>query len=411
MSLERVRVEKIVSGALGLARIDGQVVLLAGALPGELVEARVSARKGRLEGVVENVIEPSSGRVDLPRGAPPTMDFGFADYATQLTCKQSIVQDSLERIGKLEFEVMPTQASPLEWRYRNTAQYMVTPLGLAYRERASHDAKVIRDDPLVCEFIASGVQDLDMRLLEPASEIAFRASLETGEVLVALVGIGKSREYYSAREHLRDLGVTGVSFAFASTAGRFRDGVQHLWGEENILERYGDFDLSVTATSFAQVNPKAAGKLYQRVAELAAPGSSVLDLYGGAGGMALHLTKKFESVTVLEINPESIDRGRSDAGRLGVLNLNFVQGDASRLEKYPSDVITVDPPRAGLSTDALNALLRAQASQVIYVSCDPGTWARDAGKLVRAGYNLKHAEPWDFYPHTSHVEVLSVFEL
>jgi 23S rRNA (uracil1939-C5)-methyltransferase len=94
-----------------------------------------------------------------------------------------------------------------------------------------------------------------------------------------------------------------------------------------------------------------------------------------------------------------------------VLNLNFVQGDASRLEKYPSDVITVDPPRAGLSTDALNALLRAQASQVIYVSCDPGTWARDAGKLVRAGYTLKHAEPWDFYPHTSHVEVLSVFEL
>ena len=173
MNLERVRIEKMVSGALGLARVDGQVVLLAGALPGELVMARVIARKGRLEGEVETVLEPSPGRVSLPRGAPPTMDFGFADYATQLTCKQNIVQDSLERIGKLEFEVLPTSPSPLEWRYRNTAQYMVTPLGLAYRERASHDAKVIRDDPLVTEFISGGIQDLDLRLLEQLQKLLF----------------------------------------------------------------------------------------------------------------------------------------------------------------------------------------------------------------------------------------------
>jgi 23S rRNA (uracil1939-C5)-methyltransferase len=409
MTLERLRIEKLVPGALGLSRLDGRVVLTPGVLPGELIEAEVSGRGAHLTGVLVEILEPSEGRCAEPENAPPTMDFGFATYAAQLEAKREFVRDSLIRIAKVEAEVLPVRPSPLEWQYRNGAQYLITPRGLAYRERKSHKPVIVRSDPLVCELISDGIADLDMRQLVPASEIAFRASLETGEVLATLVGLGAPAYYHEAREHLRDLGISGVSFAFASTEGRFRNGVKSLWGLEGILERYGKYDLTVTAHGFAQVNPGAAGELYAHCAELAGTGTSVLDLFGGSGGLAMHLTGNFEQVHVLEINTEAVERGRADAERLG-LNVEFVRGDVTRMDNLTPDVITLDPPRAGLTEGALEMLAKLNAAKLVYVSCDPATWARDVARLVTRGYMLSHVQPWDFYPQTHHVEVVSLLE-
>ncbi len=408
-----LRIEKLVPGGLGLARLnDGRIALVGGALPGELVEARLETRKGKLGGMVSRVLEASDDRVDVPRSYPPTMDLGHANYATQLRLKREFVLDALTRIGKLEADVASTHPSPMEWQYRNGAQYLVTPRGLAYRRPESHEPFIVREDPLVTELITLGIPDLDMRELEPATEIAFRASFETDQVVACLIGLGKPRDYFAAREHLRDLGVIGVDFAFASIEGRFREGVTHLWGEESILERYGPFRLSVSAGSFAQVNPAAAGELYARAAELAGSGTDVLDVYGGAGGLGFHLAEHFLSVTVLEVNQAAVDRGRRDAGRLGLTNVAFIQGDAARLVKFQSDLVSLDPPRAGLSDLALEGLLKLRPPRILYVSCDPATWARDVGKLVRdGGYRLEVVQPWDFYPQTHHVEVLSLLTL
>ena len=410
---ERLRIEKLVPGGLGLSRLnDGRIALVRGGLPGELVEASLRTYKGKLDGVVSLVLEPSENRVDVPRSSPPTMDLAHANYAAQLEIKRGFVLDALTRIGKVSAEVLPTRASPQEWRYRNGAQYLVTPKGLAYRRPGSNDPFVVREDPLVTELITDGLGDLEIELLEPATEIAFRASLETGEVLACLIGLGKTRDYFNAREHLRELGVLGVDFAFASLEGRFREGFTHLWGQERVLERYGEHLMSVNAASFAQVNPGAASQLYERVAELAGKGGSALDVYGGSGGLAFHLAPNFELVTVLEVSPEAVSRGRSDAGRLGLTNVGFIEGDAARMVKLESDLVAIDPPRAGLSDVALEALLKLRPARLMYVSCDPATWARDVGKLVRdGGYTLEIVEPWDFYPQTSHVEVLSLLTL
>jgi 23S rRNA (uracil1939-C5)-methyltransferase len=174
------------------------------------------------------------------------------------------------------------------------------------------------------------------------------------------------------------------------------------------MERYGDFELTITASSFAQINPLAAGELYGTTRDLAGSGAHAIDLYGGSGALGFHLN--FERVTIIEINPEAVARGERDAERLGLSHVQFVRGDAARLGGMFADVITLDPPRAGLSKETLEAVLMARASKLVYVSCDPATWARDVGRLVRAGYKLTHIEPWDFYPQTSHVEVLSVLE-
>ncbi len=411
MNLVRVRIEKMVAGGLGLARTESGVVLVAGALPSELVEVELRKKRGALEGTLVRVIQPAETRVQPKRGTPPTADLAHASYAAQLEFKQGFVSESLERIAKVEAEVLPTKPSPLEWRYRNGAQYMVTPGGVGYRQPNTHRAWLLSNDPLLLEAVSEGLGDINTAKLEPSLEIALRGSFATGDVLACLIGKSEPAAYKKAVYHLKELGVAGISYAFASLEGRFRAGIEQLWGQESILEQYGDYAMSVTASSFAQVNPLAASELYQAVAQAAGSGKSAIDLYGGSGTLGFHLSKQFEQVTVIEISPEAVTRGESDAKRLGLANLQFKRGDASRLEGIFTDCIALDPPRAGLSKDVLEAVVVARAPKIIYVSCDPATWARDIGKLTRAGYKLTTVQPWDFYPQTSHVEVFSVLEL
>jgi 23S rRNA (uracil1939-C5)-methyltransferase len=411
MSLTRVRIEKLVAGGAGLARTPSGVVLVTGTLPNELVEVELEKKRGTLEGILRRIIEPSPSRVQPPRGTPPTADLAHVAYPAQLESKQGIVQEALERIGKLDFAVLPTQSSPLEWAYRNAAQYVVTPAGIGYRQPSTHRAWLLESDPLVGEVLSDGLAALSGEKLEPTLEIALRGSFLTGEVLACLIGKGSPNRYNRAIKHLRDLGVSGVSYAFASLEGRFRAGVEQLWGAQTILEQYGDFAVQVSASGFAQINPLAASSLYQKAAELAGSGNLAVDVYGGSGTLGLHLTSHFKQVQVIEINPEAVARGEADARQLEVQNLHFTRGDASRLEGIFADCIVLDPPRAGLSQDVVRSALLARAPKVLYVSCDPATWARDVAKLVRAGYRLTFAQPWDFYPQTSHVEVLSLLEL
>jgi 23S rRNA (uracil1939-C5)-methyltransferase len=410
-SAQRFRIEKIVSGGFGLARTERGVALIAGALPGETVEAALQPKKGRLEGRVLKVLEASPDRVPFARDTPPTADLAHASYEAQLRFKRDFVVESLTRIAKLEADVLETQPSPEMWRYRNGAQYVVTEAGVGYRQPGTHKAQLIRSDPLTTELISDGLHELEGEKLIPSGEIAFRASLATDEVLACLIGLGKPRDYYNARKHLEELGVSGVSFAFATLEGRFRAGVQPLFGLETILETYGDYQLSVSASSFAQVNPLAAGALYKAAVKLIGTGGSCVDLYGGGGGLAFHLAQGYERVTVVEINPDAVERGEADGQRLGIERVQFQRGDAAQISSLEADLISLDPPRAGLSPEALEVVVNAASPKILYVSCDPATWARDVARFVKGGYKLKHVQPWDFYPQTSHVEVLSLLEL
>ncbi len=401
----------MVSGGLGLARTESGVVLVAGALPTELVEVELKKKRGALEGTLLRVIQPSEARVQPPRGTPPTADLAHASYSAQLEFKRGFVQEALQRIAKLETVVLPTKPSPLEWRYRSGAQYALSPVGLGYRIPLSHRIWMLYDDPLLMHGVADGLSSIKAASLEPTLEIAFRGSFLTGEVLACLIAKEEPHRFKKAVYHLKELGVAGVSYAFASLEGRFRAGTEHLWGADSILEQYGDFAVSVTASSFAQVNPMAASELYQEVAKVAGTGGLAIDLYGGSGVLGLHLAKNFVNVQVIEINPEAVARGAADAARLEVYNISFTRGDASRLSGIFADCIVLDPPRSGLEKDVLDAILLARAPRLVYVSCDPATWARDVAKLTRGGYKLSLVQPWDFYPQTNHVEVLSVLEL
>lgn len=400
-------IEKLVAGGLGLSRDESGVVLVRGALPGERVVAAVRAGRGVRQGVTREVLTPSPDRVEAPD--LPTVDLAHASYPAQLVYKRGFVEEALSRIAKLRASVGETVASPREWHYRNTAQYLVTPGGLAYRERRGREPQVVGQDPLVMEAIQTVVDRLDPEQLDPATEVAFRASRLTGEVVAALIGAGEPRVFLRASDHLMDAGVVGVSLA--EPAGRrFGAGVRLIAGEGEIQEQFGRVRVGVSATGFAQVNPEAAGLAYVHVADLAGSGLHAVDLYGGSGAIGRHLVPNFTRVTVLDTAAEALSRGRQAVAQSGERNVTYRSGDAARFSELGTDVIVVDPPRAGLDQEARDHIHASTADRLVYVSCDPATWARDVGDLTRRGWRLGSVTPHDFYPQTSHVEVVSVLD-
>jgi tRNA/tmRNA/rRNA uracil-C5-methylase (TrmA/RlmC/RlmD family) len=208
-------------------------------------------------------------------------------------------------------------------------------------------------------------------------------------------------------------------------------------GARWLTQRYGDVDLTIGAASFAQPNPQAAGLLYRELVDWAGQGQQAFELFAGGGGIAMHLAPSFAEVTALEVDRSSVERGRRDAERLGLTNITFTRADAREV-RVPTgvDLIVVDPPRAGLAAELRDTLATALSGQaaggsgvatargqgggaagaagghtqarLLYVSCDVATWARDVADLEARGLELLRFEPFDFYPHTHHIEILSL---
>jgi 23S rRNA (uracil1939-C5)-methyltransferase len=406
----QVEIERIVAGGYGLARSEDGVVLVRGGLPGELVTCRPRESKGALKAFAMQILRPHPGRItDLQ--LPPGADLPV-QYATQLEIKRELVQEAVSRIAKLDYQVAPVQPSPMELAYRTVAQYATVPQG-GLGARATDSDRIIRldNDPLTAAPLTRAFQICSSRSLHGVSEIVLRGSLLAGKCLVGLISESESRNIERLAVSLLDSGIVGVSWAAVDARGRFRGKTKHLSGSPTLVERMGDIEATVSVDSFSQVNPLAAGNMFRDVTNAAGQGDHALDLYSGSGIMAMHLASSFSRVTAIEISASAIKRGQSDAKRLGIENIEFVKGDARIVQRHgPFDVAVVDPPRAGLSPEVITALSKAPPRRLVYVSCNPTTWARDIKQLLASGYSLTHVTPFDFYPFTHHVEVLSVLD-
>lgn len=410
----RLHIEKLVAGGLGLARTPSGTALVRGGLPGETVEAELRVRKNHLEGHVTQVLQAHPARYLKP--LPPSADLPL-EYPDQLPIKQAFVEESLERIAKLSFQVSPIQASPsygpeAGLYYRTAAQYALHPLGgLAYRQPQTNNLIRLSHDPLIAEPLQPAFELLKSWPLANLEEIVLRGSIYEQKVQVGFIG-GTARYFKKTAQALVQEGIAGVVWGEPSPKGRFRGQVQHLAGHNSLLEDFGGVLSTLNVQSFAQVNPKAAGLLYQEAARMAGSGHKAVELYAGSGVLSLHLARFFREIVAIEINRSAVKRGEADRDRLGIQNLVFKQDDASVLAKHlPADLVMVDPPRAGLSVEVLTGLIEGKPAQILYIACDPATWARDVGRLSQAGYQLRFVRPYDFYPFTHHVEVLSLLVL
>ncbi len=403
--------ERMVHGGLALTRLpDGAVALVAGGVPGERVEAALEQRKGVWRGEVIRVLEPSPDRVPAP--THPGLDLGFVAYPRQLALKREVLQDALRRASGRERPVEELRPSPKLWHYRASVQPALAGAGLGYRRPGTHDVVVLGEDPVADDGVrrAWDVLAAHAEALQGVREVVIRAN-HRGEALAALVSDRSERSLLDTAHTLVRAGLSGVGLAPVDARGRFRSGSSRLAGARTLPQAFGSMELTVQATSFAQPHPAAAAALYGRLAELAGDGRHAWELYAGAGAIAMHLAPRFEVVTALEIDRSALSRGERDAARLGLDNVRFVRGDA-RAAPLPSDadLLVVDPPRAGLSAALRTAILESGVPRLAYVSCDVATWARDAAAMEAGGLRLARLEPFDFYPHTHHIELLSIFE-
>ncbi|MEZ4607624.1 MAG: methyltransferase domain-containing protein [Deinococcales bacterium] len=414
--VHEVNIEKMIHGALALARLkDGRIALIEAALPGERVLASFDKRSGVLQGKIIELIEAHPER--QPMADHPGLDYSMASYPLQLKLKHEVVLDSLTRQGyNLGLEMPALREAPKLWHYRHTVQPVTVAGGLGYREGSSHTPHPLPQDPSAHESINRLWQEHAPDLAaKGVKELAFRCN-DAGEVLVCLIAQASVKNYLSlAHQLLNGLsakGLTGLSYSPFDPRGRFFGKVDRLAGKRSILQRFNEFSMSVSTQHFAQPNPSAASMLYRDIESWLADLpklENALDLYSGSGIIAFHLAKHIPKLIALDIDKGNIQRGEQDARRMGVHNVSFSHADARKLKSLPeTDLISVDPPRTGLAKDVRQMILAAKARYLLYVSCDVATWSRDVCEFSKQGLELIRVQPYDFYPHTHHIEMLSL---
>jgi 23S rRNA (uracil1939-C5)-methyltransferase len=420
-----LRIDKPAAGGRMLARHDGQVVLVSGAIPGERVSARVEReQRGVLFAATVDVLEPhASRRPGLPDPACGGTGYAHIALPLQQQLKAAVVAEAFGRIARLEVTPPAVAGSP-EHGYRLRARLHLRQGKLGSFRQGTHElcdyrqTRQLRED--TCDalewvgaaLVARGVTHVEaLEVMEnlPASQRVVHVELgpaaaHPGVVLTAVAGApGLTGASLGGRTPGRLLGETGQPFVSdpLSAFAALPEGAPT--GRE--LRRH--------AHAFFQANRFLVGTLARRVVGLARPGTLV-DLYAGVGLFSVCAAALGQRAVVaiegdLASGTDLRHNAAAFAGTLRVERMPVEAWLASQRRVTP-DTLIVDPPRTGMSRDALQGVLALRAPRVVCVSCDVATLARDAGRLHAAGYRLTSLEAFDLFPNTPHVECVAVFD-
>jgi len=406
---------RLISDGSGIGYMNGIATFVPGLLPGEIGEVEVyDAKKKWQRARLLSIIKRSPERIDAPCSVYEECggcQLQHTTYEETLLWKQRWIEDALSRIGKISVEVKPVIGMPNPWRYRNKARLHREPTGkLGYYKEKSKDLVHFSDCLLLSERMNRWIRLTEEFLTDGFEEIhtlTFRENTK-GEGLILLEG--PPTKVLSAEdnpEFFEALFKEGVR----SVWGTHSEGSLALvWGEEAFSQTILDMTLDVSPLSFLQVNPLQTDVLYSQVLDGAAltGGEIVWDLYSGIGTLALALASKAQKVTGIEENPYAVEDAIQNAvNNNAVGHVEFLKGKVEsrmmKLDEQP-DVVVLDPPRTGMHLIVVQRLLELKPQRIIYVSCDPGTLARDLALLTQGGYGVESVQPVDMFPWTQHVE-------
>jgi 23S rRNA (uracil1939-C5)-methyltransferase len=440
-----LRIDSLAYGGNGVARLDGFVVFVRRGLPGDLVRARVTkVQRRHAEAITTAVVEPGSARVAAPCAHYPECGgcrFQDLGYAAQLDAKHAWVADSLTRIaGLADPPLDPIVGAEDAFGYRNKMEYSFAKgddgptLGLhrAGRWDAVLDIERCWLTTELGNRIRNIVRDWarEERLAgfdQASSEgylrhLVVREGRNTGQALVQLVTHrGERFDRERLIEVLTAIGeVRSVHWSVNDSPAEVTNlPTELLWGEEAIEEELGGLRFRLRPNAFLQTNTRMAERLYElaRAAAGLSGGETVYDLYCGIGTIGLSLAGDALTVWGIEISEESVACAIENAELNGIGNAAFFAGNVGQVltelrdRAGEPDVVVVDPPRAGLAGKALKRLGELAAPRVVYVSCNPTTLAGDVKRLAEQyGYRLLRTTPVDMFPHTPHVESVSLLE-
>jgi 23S rRNA (uracil1939-C5)-methyltransferase len=410
----KLRIEKAIYGGDGLARgPEGKTVFVPGTLPGELVEATIAAdRRSFATSELNSILEPAAERVVpgceyVPRCGG--CQYQHASPAFQLRMKLDILRETMARAHvAVPVEIGSLSGPP--WGYRNRVRLHLMKGALGYRRRGSHQLLPVTHCPIATPLIEQAIAavariagDADLESL--CEEVEFFTNGEQNQLLVSLLPGPRQRfrdqalEAFAEQLQVEIPALTGVGLLSQNT-------MTH-WGQRSLTYTVSEIPYQVSLGGFFQVNRFLLPELLHLAVKDRA-GRLAWDLYSGAGLFARALG--FENVTAVEsegFSTDDLKKNLEDKPHRVVRSstLDFLRSQAAAQEK--PELVVVDPPRAGLGKEICSHLARVAAPEIIYISCDPATLARDLQALLQSGYSVKTMNLVDLFPQTFHLETVT----
>ncbi|MCH5268234.1 MAG: 23S rRNA (uracil(1939)-C(5))-methyltransferase RlmD [Lachnospiraceae bacterium] len=447
-----LKIEDMGTEGEGIGRADGYALFVKDALIGDLVRVRVmKTRKHFGYARLLEIVKPSPFRVE-PK-CPVARQCGgcqlqHCSYEKQLQWKEEKILNCLKRIGGVDVNqviVEPIMGMASPYHYRNKSQYPVgynrdgEPVAGFYVGR-THQIIPCRNcevgDPsnqLILDTVLDFMKDnripayVEKEHRGLVRHILIRVGKETGQIMVCLIINGKKLPKSELLvEQLRQVNPQIASICLnvneADTNVILGEEIIPLYGEPYIEDCIGELRYRISPLSFYQVNPEQTKRLYETALEYAdlQGAETVWDLYCGIGTISLFLSQKADKVYGVEIVPQAIEDAKYNAELNHITNAEFFVGAAEEVvpakfresgDALRADVVVLDPPRKGCEEKLLQTVIEMEPKRIVYVSCDPGTLARDLKYLRENGYELERVRGCDMFGMSYHVESVSKLSL
>lgn len=426
----------------GVGRYNGMAIFVPATAPGDEITAHIlKVKKSYAFAKAESVITPSADRI-TPE-CPVYLKcggcvFSHMNYDAEKKIKADHVAECFRRIGGISPDFEPIIGAESDTRYRNKAQYPVASdngeIKTGFYSPHSHRVVHCSDcllQPAEFEGILGVFSDYikkyNVSVYDETKNsglirhIYIRKGTASGEIMVCAVINGKKLPAENElvtmlTEKEKAIRSIIVNSNTKDTNVILGDKCRTLWGEDCITDILCGLKFRISPLSFYQVNRNQAEKLYNKAAEYASltGNETVLDLYCGAGTIGLSMAKNAKEIIGVEIVPEAIEDAKINADLNGITNARFICSDAAEAaqmlenEGVNPDVIILDPPRKGCSSEMINTAARMNPDRIVYVSCDPATLARDCGIFATLGYTAEKATPVDMFPRTGHCETVAL---
>ncbi len=374
---------------------DGRVVFVEYGIPGERVVAEVTAdHPGYIEATAVQVLEASPHRVEAPCayfGRCGGCQLQHIDYAEQIRLKAEVVRDQLVRIGKFDEAFAASTVRDMigmdePWGYRNHVRFTARRDGeIGFMQRGTH--RFMRIDR--CAIATDAVNDVlgaTQGRTMGAHQLTIRTGEHTGDLMVQ-----PALKWRPGRPHPRNIES----------------------GQRNYTETLLDIPYRISGPAFFQVNTRQAERLVSLVIERVREVKPrvVIDAYAGVGTFAAQLAPNVDRVVTIEESAAAGDDAEVNLAPFTNVTRVVAKVEAVLAGMEPApDVVVIDPPRAGILPDVVHAILESTAKRVVYVSCDPGTLARDLRLFVDGGFTLREVQPVDMFPQTQHIECVSILD-
>ncbi len=455
-----IEIEKIVFGGEGLGRVDGFAVFVPMSVPGDKLEIDIiSVKKSYARGLITKIIEPSKDRIeDLSKVSFEDFDgcdFGMLKYEKQLEYKDKMLEEVLTKISGIDLEnvqVGKIIGSDEKVNYRNkTAEPFFKKDGIiqtGFYSRKSHNVFLAKENLLKSE-IAKMIIDKflqkvnsfsgtkkEFKVFNEINNTGFLKQImvrnnEKNEVMIIVI-VNKNSQYNQLSKVLEEMYdenecIKSVYISVKTEQNNVILGKNiHLFGSQYLEEEMEGLKFKIYPNSFFQINKKQALKLYDTAIEFLNEEKNnknngkiyektVIDAFSGTGTIAMMLSKNIKKVIGIESVESSTLAAKLTSYENSIQNVEFANGKVEKelpkiLKRENIGAIVFDPPRRGIEEIALKSVIKNKIEKIVYISCNPATFARDVKILTENGYVLKKITPVDMFPQTAHIEVVGLLE-